>query len=156
MNANFILTNAEYNGRNPQSPFGSHKIARTLFNQAFRNGLIHRLGGKLSGRSTALRTLTHTPVAQPGVRRQHITFIPLAWIMGSESRSDDFDNHFNPLKAHLVQRWVGIAMARQNGVALPPVELIRDGDGYYVRDGHHRISVAKMLGQLDIEALIVN
>jgi len=156
MNANVILTSPEYLGRTPQSYVGSHKIARNLFNQSFRNGMLRRLFAKLIGRSTALSTLTHTPVAQPGVRRQCITFIPLERIVGSESRSDDFDNHFNPLKAHLLQRWVGIALARRNGVALPPVELIRDGDEYYVRDGHHRISVAKMLGQLDIEALIVN
>jgi hypothetical protein len=156
MNADLILTSQTYLEQNPISQFRSHKAASNLFNQALRDGVAHRLWGRLSGHSTALRTLTHTPVAQQGARRRQIAFIPMEWIVGSESRSDDFDNHFNPLKAHLLQRWVGIAIAHRKGVALPPVELIRDGNQYYVRDGHHRISVAKMVGQLEIEAVIVN
>ena len=156
MNADIFLTSQAYLGQNPKNPFGSHKAARNLFNRALHNGFTHRLWGRLSGHSTALRTLAHTPVDQPAARRRQIAFIPLEWIVGSESRNADFDNHFNPLKAHLVQRWVSIAIARRNGVALPPVELIRNGNEFYVRDGHHRISVAKMLGQMEIEAVIVN
>jgi hypothetical protein len=37
-------------------------------------------------------------------------------------------------------------------VALPPVQLIEVNGCYFVRDGHHRVSVARMLGQLEIEA----
>ena len=156
MNADIFLTSQAYLGANPKSQFNTHKAARNLFNRALRDGLAHRLWGRLSGHSTALRTLAHTPVAQTAAHPQRLASIPLDQIVGSESRSEDFDNHFNPLKAHLSQRWAGIAMARRNGVALPPVELVRDGDEYFVRDGHHRISVAKMLGQLEIEAVIVN
>lgn len=78
--------------------------------------------------------------------------VPIDQIRGSEGRSDDFDGHFHPLQDHNKARWLRIAAARQRGTALPPVELIRVSDVYFVRDGHHRISVARAAGQLDIEA----
>jgi ParB-like chromosome segregation protein Spo0J len=42
-----------------------------------------------------------------------------------------------------------------SGVSLPPIELVRGPDGYYVRDGHHRLSVARALGQTNVEALVI-
>jgi hypothetical protein len=73
-------------------------------------------------------------------------------IRGSESRSNDFDCDWYPLQARTRSRWLGIARARSRGQTMPPVDLIRVGDVYFVQDGHHRISVARALGQLDIEA----
>lgn len=80
--------------------------------------------------------------------------IPLAKIVGSENRVSDFDNTFNPLNEHNRDRWINIALTRRNGASLPPVELIQVGEEYYVRDGHHRISVAKAANQTEIEARI--
>jgi hypothetical protein len=60
------------------------------------------------------------------------------------------------LKKHNCERWINIAVARDMGVVLPAVDLVQVGDVYYVRDGHHRISVAKAMEQLDIDARIVN
>lgn len=156
MNADLFLTTQSFVGTNPQSPVNANKSTRRLFNRALRQGLNRRLWGKLSGQRTDLPLLSHQPVAQEGPRLRKVNYVPCEAIVGSESRNADFDNQFNPLKAHLVQRWIGIAMARLAGVELPPVELIQDGNEYYVRDGHHRISVAKMMGQLEIEAVIVN
>jgi hypothetical protein len=45
-------------------------------------------------------------------------------------------------------------LARQQGAKLPPVALIQVGDVYFVKDGHHRISVARALGQVEIEAVV--
>ena len=47
-----------------------------------------------------------------------------------------------------------MAEAWLEGVALPPVELIRGGDVYFVRDGHHRISVAAACEAREIDALV--
>jgi hypothetical protein len=47
-----------------------------------------------------------------------------------------------------------IAVAQQMGKTMPPVELIRVGNAYFVRDGHHRISVAQALGQEEVDAQI--
>ena len=87
---------------------------------------------------------------------QGIVTVPLDQIVGSEGRSEDFDGRFYPLHTHNEDRWVGILVARRRGVILPVVELIQDGTDYYVQDGHHRISVARALGQSEIEARIVN
>lgn len=81
--------------------------------------------------------------------------VPLDQICGSEGRVGDFDCDFYPLRQHTQERWLGIAAARQSGKELPPVALVQVGDIYFVRDGHHRISVARALGQTAIEARVV-
>jgi hypothetical protein len=78
--------------------------------------------------------------------------VPLDEIRGSEGRVNDFDAHFHPRKAHNEARWRGVAIAKLKGVVLPPVELIQVGDIYFVRDGHHRISVAQAFGETHIDA----
>jgi len=80
--------------------------------------------------------------------------VAIAQICGSEGRAADFDRDFNPLQDHTRDRWLGIAEAYQRGRYLPPVALIQVGDHYFVRDGHHRISVARALGQQAIEATV--
>src|SRR6266540_5030436 len=71
-----------------------------------------------------------------------------------EGRCDDFDVGFHPLKEHTEERWVSVARAQLRGLGLPPVELIQLGAVYFVRDGHHRISVAAALGQQEIDAVV--
>jgi hypothetical protein len=80
--------------------------------------------------------------------------VAIEQIGGSENRVGDFDCEFNPLQTHTRDRWLSVATARQRGRYLPPVALIQVGDRYFVRDGHHRISVARALGQEAIEASI--
>ena len=76
-------------------------------------------------------------------------------IYGSASRARDYDRDFNPLKDYTRERWLGIAAVRERGDALPPVLLVQVGEIYFVRDGHHRISVARALGQKAIEAKVM-
>jgi hypothetical protein len=78
--------------------------------------------------------------------------VPIRQIRGSEGRRDDFDASFRPLNSHARDRWLSVATAWQKGVALPPVDLIQVGDLYFVRDGHHRISVARAWGAESIDA----
>jgi hypothetical protein len=68
-------------------------------------------------------------------------------IIGTEGRAADFDLGFHPLEEESRERWVNMAFAYLLGIPLPAVELIRVGDVYFVRDGHHRVSVALALGQ---------
>lgn len=75
-------------------------------------------------------------------------------IKGSEGRCGDFDQDFNPLKFHNRDRWISVATACQQNVRLPAVELIKIGHVYVVRDGHHRISVAKFSGCDFIDACV--
>ena len=73
-------------------------------------------------------------------------------ILGSEGRCHDFDAGFRPLRSHNKERWVRIAAARLMRTPLPPVTLTQVGDRYFVLDGHHRISVARALGQTEVDA----
>jgi hypothetical protein len=83
-----------------------------------------------------------------------IRTVSIEKIQGSEGRSREFDRHFHPLQSHTKERWLNLAVAQQQGRVLPAVELIRIGEIYFVRDGHHRISVAQTMGQEQIEATV--
>jgi hypothetical protein len=76
----------------------------------------------------------------------------LARILGSAGRCQDFDAHFWPLRLHNRGRWLSVATARELGAQLPPVKLVEVDGILFVQDGHHRISVARVLGQVEIEA----
>lgn len=78
--------------------------------------------------------------------------VPIHRILGSEGRCQDFDGAFRPLRSHNKERWVRIAVTQLMRIPLPPVTLTLVGDRYFVLDGHHRISVAKALGQVQIDA----
>jgi hypothetical protein len=132
----------------------ARQIAGKLFDKAHTCALRNHILAKLTGRTNDLQILSHQPAATR--RTNRVITVSLSKIIGSESRSEDFDAGFNPLKQHNRERWIGIAVAHRTGVVLPAVELVRDGNEYYIRDGHHRISVAKAMGQLEIEARVVN
>jgi hypothetical protein len=156
MITNLNLTYPGYVETGKGRPAFTRRAAASLFDRALRQGLLRRLWGKFTGKSSALQTLSHRPVTASTSHKDRIVFVPVKQVVGSENRVEDFDRDFNPLKLHHRDRWIGIAIARKTGVVLPPVELIQAGDHFYVRDGHHRISVARFLGQLEIEARIVN
>jgi hypothetical protein len=80
--------------------------------------------------------------------------VPLDSIVGTVDRAADFDRGFRPTSPRLRSRWERIAAAQRRGEALPPISLYRVGDLHFVRDGHHRVSVAKSLGRQDIDAYV--
>ena len=82
--------------------------------------------------------------------------IPISHIVGSEGRFNDFDNHFFPRSVHLKNRWRSIDEARLTDVVLPPIKLYEIGGLYFVRDGNHRVSVAKSQGVLYIDAEVIS
>lgn len=122
-----------------------------------RRAFYHRLWCGLTDQRHQLLDLEQVQKQGAAQRRRHggIQLVTIAQICGSEGRSQDFDANFCPLKPHSRERWVNIVLARQADVTLPLVELIQIGDCYFVRDGHHRISVAKAQGQLEIEAEVI-
>jgi hypothetical protein len=131
-------------------------IASQLYRTNHARGLMHKVWSALTGRSRRLLDLA-TVQAACDVRNRHAAgtrAVPIREIHGSEGRSEDFDADFRPLRPHSKERWMRIAIAQQMGKTMPPVELIRVGDAYFVRDGHHRVSVARALGQREIDAQI--
>jgi hypothetical protein len=114
----------------------------------------------LTGRSCRLHALQevwqrcHVSTSEQSHLSTETRLVPIAQIQGSEGRCGDFDRDFNPLHDRSRERWLRIAAARRCGKPLPPVVLAQVGDLYFVQDGHHRISVARALGQRDIEARV--
>jgi hypothetical protein len=133
------------------------RVTDSLYSRARGRGRWGQLWAKLTGRSRRLLTLAELKTASSVRARSHVGVrtVPIQQIRGSESRSQDFDRDFNPLQDHNKGRWLSVATAWQRGKMLPPVELIQVGDVYFVRDGHHRISVARAMGQQHVEAVVV-
>jgi hypothetical protein len=89
-----------------------------------------------------------------GERRLGLQVIPLDSIVGTVDRSRDFDRRFRPTSRRVRRRWERIATAMRRGEAMPPIDVYRIGDLHFVRDGHHRVSVARALGLDTIEAYV--
>ena len=136
--------------------YREHRV-EALYAHARKRGNWGKILSVLSGRLCRLRALDEVSEARAARfrRRPGIQIVPIDQIRGSEGRSRDFDCAFYPVQDHNRERWLGVAMARQEEKSLPPVELIQVGDIYFVRDGHHRISVARALGQPVIEAEVL-
>ena len=81
--------------------------------------------------------------------------IPVNKIIGSENRYHDFSSAFYPKNTSLEKRWESVDAARLDDVILPPISVYKLGDVYFVRDGNHRVSVAKSKGVEFIDAEVV-
>ncbi|MCL4863268.1 MAG: hypothetical protein KJZ93_27940 [Caldilineaceae bacterium] len=128
--------------------------ARVCFDRCHQQGWQGQLWRKLLERQEALLNLHEVAQSDAVQTRSHagVRLVPIDQVLGSEGRCDDFDRAFRPLKRLSDERWISIFCARDADVSLPLVELIQVNDRYFVRDGHHRISVARWLGQKEIEA----
>lgn len=148
------MLTVEFNAMTMTGPVDEQRWALDLFTGSVQTGRLLRLWRRLTGRSARLRCLGEA--AQHGGRDLGHQTVPIAAIVGSEGRSGDFDSAFAPLHNRTRDRWVSVAQARHRGRALPAVALVQTADGYYVRDGHHRISVARALGEEFVEAEVIS
>jgi ParB-like chromosome segregation protein Spo0J len=82
--------------------------------------------------------------------------VEIARIIGSVGRPGELGSDFRPVRRNKEDdaRHRRLVEAFQKGVGLPPIELYKLGYGYYVLDGHHRVAVAKQVGQQWIDALV--
>lgn len=87
-------------------------------------------------------------------RNLGLQVVPIATIVGTVDRGRDFDRRFRPTSGRVRNRWEQIADKMRRGEPLPPVDLYRIGETHFVRDGHHRVSVASALGLKDIDAYV--
>jgi hypothetical protein len=93
-------------------------------------------------------------LGRTGERRLGLQVIPLDSIVGTVDRTRDFDRQFRPTSARVRVRWERVAAAVRRGEPLPPIDVLRIGELHFVRDGHHRVSVARALGRRDIDAYV--
>jgi hypothetical protein len=134
--------------------------AQSDFSRARRSRLLADIGRRLRREpdDVALMLPFEEVVEALGRTGQHdlgLQIVPLDAIVGTVDRGVDFDRGLRPTSARLRSRWERIAAAQRRGESLPPVSLYKIGDLYFVRDGHHRVSVAKSLGRDDIDAYVV-
>ena len=137
-------------GRSQSANDLNQKRATLLFQQANKQAVRHSFISWLRRRENRLWHLhPNTPLRQ--TRACQTEKVNLSQIKGSTSnRHQDFDNQFRPLQKHTQARWISIAAHNRHD--LPPVELIKVDDVYFVVDGHHRVSVANAMGQSEITA----
>jgi hypothetical protein len=76
-------------------------------------------------------------------------------IKGSVGRYRDFDRDFLPYKKSMSERWSRVDSAYHKGVELPAVSLYKIGEAYFVRDGNHRVSVARYHKAVAIDAEVI-
>ncbi|MFP3089055.1 transcriptional regulator [Treponema sp. TIM-1] len=82
--------------------------------------------------------------------------VPINLIVGSEGRYRDFNKYFLPKSDHLKSRWVRVDEAHIRSIVLPPIQLYEIGGVYFVRDGNHRVSVARSQGVEMIDAEVIS
>lgn len=131
--------------------------AEADFLRARRHQVAAGLAARVRGRDGADRqALSFQEVvdALGFVREQHLgtRVVPLDRIVGSVDKVRDFDPKFRPRTGRSRQRWERIAEAARRGEPLPPIDVYQVGDMYFVRDGHHRVSVYRALDLGTIEA----
>ncbi len=84
-----------------------------------------------------------------------IQTVPIEKIVGSMDRFRDFDRAFLPRQNHTAGRWKNVDRAYYEDKTLPPIQLYQVGDVYFVKDGNHRVSVARGKGQQFIDAEVI-
>jgi hypothetical protein len=125
------------------------RAARSRRRAAFV-GRVKRGGRTLCGLAVYDETRRSGTGARRGLRE-----IPVDAIRGTTepNRAAQFDGEFRP--AALTRcRWQSIWLAFHRGTTLPPISVVQLGDIYAIRDGHHRVSVARALGAPTIRAVV--
>lgn len=133
--------------------------AQTDFNRARRSQALSRLAGRLRREPDDVNVILPfdevvEALGRRGERNQGLQVIKLDSIVGTVDRTREFDRYFRPTSRRLRQRWERINKAVRKGEAMPPIDVYRIGELHFVRDGHHRVSVARQLGLDVIEAYV--
>jgi hypothetical protein len=145
--------------------------ARDDFDRARRQANWAKMAGWLLGRPASrnrlaiLGEVTSAPgPGGPGRRLEyervgHLgpageAMVPISQIVGTVEPTRHFDRQFRPTSDHVRARFQRIATEVRSGRGMDPIELYRCGGCYYVLDGHHRIAVARALGERSICALV--
>jgi uncharacterized ParB-like nuclease family protein len=125
--------------------------------RAFRRAIRNALTGR-ARRLVELDTVLDAAGAE-GRSFGGVQEIPLDKIVGSAAspaKASDFVPGFLPANRRLRDRWTRVYTAMTEGGELPPIDVYKVGDGYYVIDGHHRVSVARSLGRDVINARVID
>jgi uncharacterized ParB-like nuclease family protein len=140
------------------SPDSSAPASREVFDAARHRAFIQDVLSEISGRPEQLLSFhdvheqLHLGLPE---KDAHLEEIPLDKIVGSVGRYRDFNRAFLP-RGHVdAQRWMRV-FRLQSQAQMSPIDVFRVGDAYFVRDGNHRVSVARTRGHKTIQAWVVD
>lgn len=132
-------------------------MARADYDRATRKAFWNRIKNWLAGRSNDLLPYKEVRAHLPIVSQHDIGLkvVPLEQIVGSLGRYRDFDRAFLPIQTQTRERWIRVDTAYYQDIILPPVDLYKIDEVYFVKDGNHRISVARQREQEFIDARVI-
>jgi hypothetical protein len=131
--------------------------ARTDFETARIQAFLRDAGSVLRGDTRPLLSFDEVRRAArlEGQSYTGLKDVSIADIRGSVGRPNDFDASFLPVKPQMRKRWAQLDEAMRRGEPVPPIEVYHLGGVYFVKDGHHRVSVARHLGWKTIPARVI-
>ena len=129
------------------------------FSRARRQRALRRLADRLRREPSDIDLILpfEEVVEALGRRGEHylgLQTIPLDSIVGTVDRRREFDRSFRPTSSKVRPRWERIATAQRRGEPMPPIDVYRVGELHFVKDGHHRVSVARALRHDVIDAYV--
>jgi nucleotide-binding universal stress UspA family protein len=127
------------------------------FHRARRQASLELIMARLRGKSAYLLSYEEVrdKLKARSTKRAELRDIPLDAIVGSVGRYTDFTRSFLPLQDQDEQRWARVQLAVTDMRGVPPIDVYQIGEVYFVRDGNHRVSVARQFGASHIQAYVV-
>lgn len=126
------------------------------FFRAHRKAELNEIFSLITGRSNEL--LNYNDILKQlhtqGQSEKGLQEIPIASIIGSVGRYTDFTRDFLPRRLSDQDRWTDVHAAMFGSLGVPPIEVYKIGEAYFVKDGNHRVSVARQLGSKFIQAYV--
>ena len=129
------------------------------FTRARRRQVLSRLARRLRGQPDDVNVILPfdeviAALGWQGERSLGLQTIKLDSIIGTMDSRRDFDRQFRPTSGRVRERWERLALAERRGEAIPPIEVYRIADLHFVKDGHHRVSIAIATGRSVIDAYV--
>jgi hypothetical protein len=133
-------------------------LAREDFGRARKKEIVGRILNMLNSRKDEMLSLgdVRSLLKPESEHYKGMHAVSLRKIVGSEGRYQDFNRAFLPRHDKLMSRWTRVDVAHYQNVNLPPIKLFEIGGMYFVRDGNHRVSVAKAKGAEFIDAEVIS
>ncbi|MDQ3540597.1 MAG: DUF4032 domain-containing protein [Chloroflexota bacterium] len=130
---------------------------RNDFERARQRAFVHDLLSVVNRRSNDLMPFheLRNRLSPEAESYRGMQTVPVNQIIGSMDRFRDFDRTFLPRRKNTRGRWTNIDRAYYEDVRLPPIQLYKVGDVYFVKDGNHRVSVARDRGVEFIDAEVI-
>jgi hypothetical protein len=150
------MTN-QANRRNMMGSFEDLQASQD-FNKARNRALLSRIQNFMNTEKDSLLSFYDVKkILKPGNEvYKGMETVPIKLIVGSEGRYRDFNKYFLPRSEFLRSRWERVDKAQIRDIPLPAIQLYEIGGAYFVRDGNHRVSVARAQGVEEIDAEVTS